>query len=83
MNLEWSRHAKSVISSPQLRSTAQRQRCPSLRARHPAAPAIGFLDSGYPDTFAYSRMGSVRVQPRLVGATPREVCYGKRRESIT
>jgi len=55
----------------------------AARAHQAAMPVIGFLDSGFPDTFAHSRMGSVRVQPRLVGATPREVCYDTRRESTT
>jgi hypothetical protein len=51
------------------------------RAQQVAMAVVGSFDSGFPDTFANARIGSVMVQPRLVGATSREVRYDTRRES--
>ena len=55
----------------------------AARAQQAAMLVVGLFDHGFPDTFAHSRMCSVRVQPKLVGATAREVCYDTSRESTT
>ena len=55
----------------------------AVRAQQATMPVVGLFDRGFPDAFAHSGMGSVRVYPKLVGATPREVCHDARRESTT